>query len=171
MIPDVQRLNNIQFLGRQFSQLTQLNIFSKINIIQTWLHIASSQNTFLSCILYCWTWQIWYEHRWWYSLSVLQRDLTKASKSNVKSGLLNSTVSHQWWWKLAAQQPGVIQLSGSIGCFFFLFFFHCGQQGQLFNVNFFQKKCKYWSVNSVFVYFMSEVQLKQSSLLCIFCGS
>lgn len=25
----------------------------------------------------------------------LQRDLTKSSKSNVKSGLLNSTVSHQ----------------------------------------------------------------------------
>lgn len=44
----------------------------------------------------------------------LQRDLTKSSKSNVKSGLLNSTVSHQWWFNRAALAQRVAHLRGSL---------------------------------------------------------
>lgn len=44
----------------------------------------------------------------------LQRDLTKASKSNVKSGLLNSTVSHQWWFNGAALAQRFTHLRGSL---------------------------------------------------------
>lgn len=41
----------------------------------------------------------------------LQRDLSEASKSNVKSGLLNSTVSNQWRVKALGLVPGVISNS------------------------------------------------------------